>query len=70
MKRYMLSILPLFLALCLMAGCGGRSAMHSRLAAVDSIVDSRPLGYAASLVEVIGYAASLVEELLFAQELY
>ena len=41
MKRYMLSILPLFLALCLMAGCGGRSAMHSRLAAVDSIVDSR-----------------------------
>ena len=41
MKRYMLSILPLVLALCLMAGCGGRSAMHSRLAAVDSIVDSR-----------------------------
>ena len=41
MKRYMLSILPLFLALCLMAGCGGRSGMHSRLAAVDSIVDSR-----------------------------
>ena len=41
MKRYMLSILPLFLALCLTAGCGGRSAMHSRLAAVDSIVDSR-----------------------------
>ena len=41
MKRYMLSILPLFLTLCLMAGCGGRSAMHSRLAAVDSIVDSR-----------------------------
>ena len=41
MKRYMLSILPLFLALCLMAGCGRRSAMHSRLAAVDSIVDSR-----------------------------
>ena len=40
MKRYMLSILPLFLALCLMAGCGGRSGMHSRLAAVDSIVDS------------------------------
>jgi len=37
----MLSILPLFLTLCLMAGCGGRSAMHSRLAAVDSIVDSR-----------------------------
>ena len=41
MKRYMLSILPLFLTLCLMAGCGGRSGMHSRLAAVDSIVDSR-----------------------------
>ena len=41
MKRYLLSILPLFLALCLMAGCGGRSGMHSRLAAVDSIVDSR-----------------------------
>ena len=41
MKRYMLSILPLFLALCLMTGCGRRSAMHSRLAAVDSIVDSR-----------------------------
>ncbi|MBQ7988043.1 MAG: hypothetical protein IJ253_05970, partial [Bacteroidaceae bacterium] len=40
-KRYMLSILPLFLTLCLMAGCGGRSGMHSRLAAVDSIVDSR-----------------------------
>ena len=56
----MLSILPLFLALCLMAGCGRRSGMHSRLAAVDSIVDSRPLGY----------AASLVEELLFAQALY
>ena len=35
MKRYMLSILPLFLALCLMAGCGGRSPMHRRLAAGD-----------------------------------
>ena len=32
-------ILPLLLALCLTAGCGGRSGMHCRLAAVDSIVD-------------------------------
>ena len=32
-------ILPLLLALCRTAGCGGRGGMHSRLAAVDSIVD-------------------------------
>ncbi len=40
MKRFINVILPLVLTLCLMAGCGGQSGMHSRLAAVDSIVDS------------------------------
>ena len=39
MKRCMNVILPLLLALCLMAGCGGHSTVRHQLEAVDSIVD-------------------------------
>ena len=51
MKRYILFMLPLLLALCLTTGCGGQRGMHSRQAAVDSIVDSR---YDSALVVLRG----------------